>query len=430
MARIAIVGSGFAGYNCARHLERGLRPQEAEIVLITPLDYSLYTPLLPQVTAGVVQPRSIVAPLHRKLHRTRLLPGAATAVDLDARAVQVTRLSGSHTRVPFDVLVLAPGSMTRTFDIPGLAEHAHGLKTLSEAVYLRDKVMLQLELADASDDPHERAARCGFLVVGGGYTGAETAATLRLITGKAMRRFPGLDPGLLRWTLVDIAKQLMPELGSSLGDATQRVLQSRGVDVRLGVTVEKITADSAELTDGTTLPTMTVIWTAGVTPRPVVSSLGTELAKGRLVTGSDLQVPGHQGVFALGDAAAVPDLTREPGTVCGATAQHAERQGAMAAHNAIAALRGGRLATYRHEDLGMVVDLGGAQAAARPFGINLTGPLAQVVTRGYHLLTVPSGRAKTRVAGDWAMNALTGDDLIRLDFLRDSPGTVEVLERT
>ncbi|MFI6598262.1 NAD(P)/FAD-dependent oxidoreductase [Nonomuraea sp. NPDC050536] len=429
MARIAIVGSGFAGYGCARHLERALRPAEAEIVLITPMDYSLYTPLLPQVAAGVVQPRSIVAPLHRKLHRTKLLPGAARSVDLDAREVEVTKLCGDHVKVPFDVLVLCPGSMTRTFDIPGLAEHAHGLKTLSEAVYLRDRVMLQLELAASTDDKQERASRCSFLVVGGGYTGSETAACLQLLTSKAMRRFPELR-GLLRWTLVDVAAKLLPELGDHLGEATERILRKRGVDVRLGVTVDKISADSAELTDGTTLPTSTVIWAAGVTPRPVVSSLGTETAKSRLVVGTDLQVAGHPGVFALGDAAAVPDLTREQGAVCGATAQHATRQAETAARNAVATLRGTALSEYRHQDLGFVVDLGGLQATADPLGVKLSGPIAQLVTRGYHLLSAPSGRAKARVSGDWLINALTGDDLIRLDFLQDSSGTLAELERT
>lgn len=429
MTRIAIVGSGFGGYGCARQLERALRPAEAEIVLITPLDYSLYTPLLPQVAAGVVQPRSIVAPLHRKLHRTKLLPGAARGVDLDARTVEVTKLCGDHVKVPFDVLVLAPGSMTRTFDVPGLSEHAHGLKTLSEAVYLRDRVMLQLELAASTDNMQERASRCSFLVVGGGYTGSEAAGSLQLLTSKAMRRFPELR-GLLRWTLIDLADRLLPELGDHLGRATERILRERGVDVRLGLTVDKISADSAELSDGTTLPTSTVIWAAGVTPRPVVASLGTETAKGRLVVGADLQVPGRQGVFALGDAAAVPDLAREPGAVCGATAQHATRQAATVARNAVAALRGTPLSQYRHRDLGFVIDLGGLQATADPLGVNLTGPVAQLVTRGYHLLTVPSGRAKARVSGDWLVNALTGDDLIRLDFLLDSSGTLAELERT
>lgn len=428
MARIAIVGTGFGGYTCARYLERWLRPDEAEIVLITPKDYTLYLPLLPQVAAGVLQPRSIVTPLHQRLRRSKLLPGVAKGVDLDARTVEVLKINGDPVLVPFDVLVLAPGSMTRTFDIPGLTEHARGMKTLAEAVYLRDHTIAQLELAASTNDPEEQAARCSFVVVGAGYSGVETAATLQLVTRKAMARFPCLDPGLLRWTLVDIAPKVMPELGDVLGREATRLLEERGVDVRLRTTLEKVTEDSATLTDGTTLPSRTVIWTAGVTPRPVVTSLGTETVKGRLVVGADLQVPRHEGVFGIGDAAAVPDLTAEPGTMCAPSAQHASRQAVTVARNVVAALRGGPLREYRHRDLGLVVDLGGSDAVARPLGVSVKGPLAQLITRGYHLLTVPSARSRLRVSGDWLLDMMTGDDLIRLDFLKDSPGTLEELE--
>lgn len=428
MTRIAIVGTGFGGYTCARHLERRLRPGEAEIVLITPKDYTLYLPLLPQVAAGVLQPRSIVTPLHARLRRSMLLPGVALDVDLDGRAVNVLKIDGEPVRVPYDVLVLAPGSMTRKFDVPGLDEHVHGMKTLAEAVYLRDHAIAQLELAASTHDPEERAARCGFLVVGAGYSGVETAAALQLVTRRAMARFPHLDPGLLRWTLIDIAPKVMPELGPELGAAATRLLESRGVEVRLGVSLERVAEATATLTDGTRMPARTVIWTAGVTPRPVVSSLGTETVKGRLVVGADLRVPGCEGVFGLGDAAAVPDLTAGPGTPCAPTAQHAHRQAKVAAENVLAALRGGRMREYRHHDLGLVVDLGGSDAVARPFGLNLEGRAAQLVTRGYHLLTTPSGRSRLRVSGDWLLNMLAPDDLIRLDFLQDSPGTLDQLE--
>src|SRR5690606_24834891 len=213
-----------------------------------------------------------------------------------------------------------------------------------------------------------------------------------------------------------------------LGAAATRLLESRGVEVRLGVSLERVTEATATLTDGTRMPARTVIWTAGVTPRPVVSSLGTETVKGRLVVGADLRVPGCEGVFGLGDAAAVPDLTAGPGTPCAPTAQHAHRQAKVAAENVLAALRGGRMREYRHHDLGLVVDLGGSDAVARPFGLNLEGRAAQLVTRGYHLLTTPSGRSRLRVSGDWLLNMLAPDDLIRLDFLQDSPGTLEELE--
>ncbi|MFI6519639.1 NAD(P)/FAD-dependent oxidoreductase [Spirillospora sp. NPDC050679] len=420
--RIVIVGAGFAGYGVARRLERKLRPGQAQIKIISPAGYSLYQPLLPEVAAGVLDPRSIAGPLHRLLRRTQLVPGTACGVDLDARACEVELIDGKRVAVHYDRLVLAPGSVTRTFDIPGLKEHGHGMKNLAEAVYLRDHVIAQLELAVVARDPAERAARLGFLVVGGGYSGVETAANLQLLTAKALRRFPRLDPDLLNWTLVDMAPHLLPELGERLGEVALDKLRRRGVDIRLRTSVSRITADSVELTDGRTMPTRTVVWTAGVTPSPVVATLDRPTERGRLVVGADLCLPGHPEVFALGDAAAVPDLVSGDGAICPPTAQHATRQARVAAHNVIASLRGSSPRRYRHHDLGMVVDLGGDEAVARPLGIGLTGASAQAVTRAYHLLTVPGMRAKARVAGDWSLHAMAGDDLIRLGFLDTRTG--------
>ncbi|MQY08588.1 NAD(P)/FAD-dependent oxidoreductase [Actinomadura macrotermitis] len=415
--RIVIVGAGFAGYHLARRLERRLRPHQAHIRIIAPFGYTLYQPLLPEVAAGVLDPRSIAGPLHRLLKRTQLTAGKASGVDLAARRVEVTMIDGSTRTVPYDRLVLCPGSVTRTFDIPGLTEHAHGMKNLAEAVYLRDHVIAQLELASTAQDPAERAARLGFLVVGGGYSGVETAANLQLLTVKAMREFPRLDPALLSWTLVDVAPRLLPELGERLGAVALRKLTHRGLDIRLGVSLRELTADTATLTDGKVLPCRTAIWTAGVTPAPVVATLDAPTTKGRLVVGADLRLAGHPEVYALGDAAAVPDLVKGDGAICAPTAQHATRQARVAADNVLASLRGGEPRVYRHQDLGMVVDLGGSQAVARPLGISLTGVPAQAVTRGYHLATVPSLRARSRVLGDWLLHNVAGDDLIRLGFL-------------
>ncbi|TDD95855.1 NAD(P)/FAD-dependent oxidoreductase [Actinomadura rubrisoli] len=428
--RIVIVGAGFAGYNTARVLERLLRPAKAEIVLISPFGYTLYQPLLPQVAGGVLDPRSIAGPLHRLLRRTQLIPGKATGADLGERTVEVTKIDGRTVALRYDRLVLAAGSVTRSLDIPGLREHAHGMKNLAEAVYLRDHVIAQLELASASMDASERAARLGFLVVGGGYSGVETCANLQLLTTKALRRFPRLDPALLSWTLIDVAPKLLPELGERLGAVAQRRLSHRGVDIRLKTSIERLDADRVRLTDGSTLPCRTAIWTAGVTPSPVVAALDLPADRGRLVVGADLRLAGHPEVYALGDAAAVPDLAKGDGAVCPPTAQHAIRQAKVAAHNVAASLHGRDARPYRHRDLGMVVDLGGVQAVARPFGVELTGVPAQLVTRGYHLLTTPSVQARARVAGDWLLHAVAGDDLIRLGLFDTRTGSLADLEHS
>ncbi|BFV55016.1 NAD(P)/FAD-dependent oxidoreductase [Kitasatospora sp. CMC57] len=380
--RILIVGGGFAGLACARRLERRLRPDEAELTLVTPDSYQLYLPLLPQVAAGVVTPQSVAVSLRRLLRRTRVLPGSAVGIDPEAKICVVRKITDEVANEPYDLIVLTPGSVTRTFDIPGLAEQARGMKTLAEAAYVRDHVIAQLDLASAATDPAERVSRLRFVVVGGGYAGTETAACLQRITSAAARRYPRLDPGLIQWHLVDVADRLMPELGDRLGRRALEVLRGRGIDVSLGASVVRVDAETVTLTDGRELGCRTLIWTAGVAASPLVAGLGADTRAGRLAVTPELTVPGLDGVFALGDAAAVPDLSKpQADAICPPTAQHAGRQGKVAADNLVATVRGYALTPYRHRDLGLVVDLGGADAVSKPLGIELSGAAAQLVTQ-------------------------------------------------
>ncbi len=431
--RIVVVGAGFAGLECVKRLEKHLRTEidrgDLEVVLVAPNDYMLYLPLLPQVAAGVITSQAVTVPLPRAVKRAHRLPGTVVGVDLEHSSCIVRKISGDVVDLPYDRLVLAPGSVTRKFDIPGLDEHALGMKNLAEAAYLRDHVLSQLELANASTDDAERAARCQFVVVGGGYAGTETAACLQLLTESALKRFPRLDPGLVRWTLVDIAPRLMPELGRRLGEQALDLLRRRGIEIKLETGVEEVTEAEVTLTDGTTLPTRTLVWTAGVTSSPLVKNLGVELVRGRVKVGADMQLPGHDGVFALGDCAAVPDLTqKDPEAICPPTAQHASRMASTVADNVIASLRGRPLTKYKHHDLGLVVDLGGTQAVAHPLGLELKGAVAQVVTRGYHLFALPLTRTRMRVVANWILHLFGGDDFIRIGFLSGRKGTVEDFE--
>ncbi|KNB50874.1 NAD(P)/FAD-dependent oxidoreductase [Streptomyces caatingaensis] len=428
--RILVVGGGFAGVACARRLERRLRPGEARITLTAPFDYQLYLPLLPQVASGVLTPQSVAVSLRRSLRRTRVVPGGAIGVDTKARVCVIRKINGAVLDEPYDVLVLAPGSVTRTFDIPGLTDHALGMKTLAEAAYLRDHVIAQLDLADASTDAAERAARLRFVVVGGGYAGTETAACLQRLTTAAARRYPRLDAGRIRWHVVDVASRLMPELGDRLGTEALRTLRRRGVEVSLGTSVERVERDRVRLTDGRELPCRTLVWTAGVAASPLVGTLGTDTVKGRLVVTDRMTVPGLDGVFALGDAAAVPDVTKGDGAVCPPTAQHALRQGKVAADNVVARLHGHPLRPYAHKDLGLVVDLGGTDAVSRPLGVQLTGLPAQAVARGYHLMALRTGVAKVRTATNWLLNAVAGDDYVRTGFQSRRRATLRDFEFT
>jgi NADH dehydrogenase len=374
-ARIVIVGAGFAGFHAARRLSRSTRGA-AEIMLVNPTDYFLYLPLLPEVAGGVLDPRRVTVSLIATLRGVRLVLGEAVHVDIGRRLVHYVDPEGDPGEVGYDRLVVAVGSVNKLLPIPGVAEHAHGFRGVPEALFLRDHLTRQLELAAATDDADERAARC--------------------------------------WLLLDLATRLLPELDRRLSRSAERVLRRRGVDVRLRTSVKAATPGGVHLTDGEFVPARSLVWCVGVRPDPLVEDLGLPTEKGRLVVDEYLTVPGYPEIFACGDAAAVPDLTR-PGRTTPMTAQHAMRQGTLTARNLAASYGHGRPRPYRHHDLGFVVDLGGAQAAANPLGVPLSGPVAKSVTRGYHLLAVPANR--TRIASEWVLDAALGRQSVQLGLV-------------
>nr|QIY74540.1 NAD(P)/FAD-dependent oxidoreductase [Streptomyces sp. RLB1-33] len=412
--RIVIVGAGFAGYRTARTLAR-LTRHKADITLLNPTDYFLYLPLLPQVAVGVLEPRRVTVSLPGTLPHVRLVLGEADGIDLDARTVRYTDPESEPGTLTYDRLVLAVGGVNKLLPVPGVAEYAHGFRGLPEALYLRDHVTRQVELAAASDDPKTCAARCTFVVVGAGYTGTEVAAQGQLFTDALVRKQPLREGKRPRWLLLDVAPRVLPELDERLSRAADRVLRRRGVDVRAATSVEEATPSGVRLSDGEFVDTRTLAWCVGVRPDPLVEALGQPLERGRLLVDPYLQVPGRPEVFACGDAAAVPDLER-PGQYTPMTAQHAWRHGRVAGRNVAASLGIGSRRAYRHRDLGFTVDLGGAQAAANPLGIPLSGPLAGAVTRGYHLAAMPGNRV--RVAADWLLDAVLPRQAVQLGLVR------------
>lgn len=422
--RIVIIGAGFAGYYAARTLSRKLRGA-AEIVLVNPNDYFLYLPLLPEVSAGVLEPRRVSVSLAGTLPRVRLVLGQVDGVDLNARRVGYTDPEGRRGELDYDRLILSVGSVNKLLPIPGVTEHAHGFRGMPEALYLRDHVNRQIALAASAEDPDERAARRTFVVVGAGYTGTEVAAHGKMFTdaldrqhrrsrrrGRAGREPKEQPP---RWMLLDIAPRVLPELDRRLSKTADRVLRRRGVDVRTEASVEEAGSRGVRLNSGERIDTRSLIWCVGVRPDPLVKQLGLKTERGRLVVDEYLAVPGYPEVLACGDAAAVPDLTR-PGRPTPMTAQHAARQGKAAARNIAADLGRGTRRPYKHHDLGFIVDLGGLQAAANPLRIPLAGPLANLVTRGYHLANMPGNRV--RVAADWLLDALLPRQAVQLGLVR------------
>jgi NADH dehydrogenase len=414
--RVVIAGTGFAGFHAARRLER-LAKGRLEVVVVNPTDYFLYLPLLPEVAAGILDPRTVAAPLAATGRRVRHVLGGVADIDTGGRQLIVSDPEGNRRTVGYDQLVIALGSVNKLLPIPGVADHAHGFRSLAEAMYLRDHLLRQIELADLSADRAERDARCTFVVAGAGYTGTEVAAHLQLLSRVAARRRAGLAGQRLRWILVDLAPRIMPELDPRLSATATKVLSGRGIEIRTGTSVEQATADGVRLSDGEFVPTRSLIWCVGVRPDPMVARLGLPLQRGRLTVDEYLTVPGHPEIHACGDAAAVPDLTR-PGSVTAMTAQHAQRQGNLAAENIAAScgLGGRTRRPYRHHDLGFVVDLGGVKAAADPLGVRLSGLPAKAVTRGYHLLAMPANR--TRIATGWALDAVFPRQLVQLGLVR------------
>ena len=395
MTSVVVVGSGFTGFECARQLARKMRRHakatgtSVDITIISPVDYMLYTPLLPDVAGGLVDARFVAIPLANALHGVQAIRGRVDDVDFDGRTVTFTDPEERVRSLKWDRLVLTPGSVTRLFDIPGLAEHARGLKSTAEALYLRDHVLEQLELADVDDDAGRAQARRTVVVVGASYSGTELAVQLRALADSAAKQMD-FDPSEVKFVLLDLAEQVMPEVGEKLGAAAQRVLKSRGIDVRLGVTLSEVHPEHVVLSDDSLIRTHTVAWVTGVTGAPLIEKLGLPTERGRLKVTTELQVPGHPDVFGAGDAAAVPDVT-QPGQITPPTAQHATRQGKALARNIAASLGYGKAKPYKHRNMGLVVDLGPRYAVANPLNVQLSGFPAKVVTRAYHIYAIPRG---------------------------------------
>jgi NADH dehydrogenase len=411
------------GRPAPRGMPSRLAGTTTEIVVINSTDYFLYLPLLPQVAGGLVEPGHVRVSLPRRLRKTRFVLGTVKHVDSRHKTVSWEGPEGAAGQCGYDRLILTAGSVNKLLPIPGVADYAHGFRSVAEAAYLRDHVIRQLELAAVAADPAERSARCTFVVVGSGYTGTEVAAQGQLLTTRLARQLPGLSGQEIRWLLLDLAPRVLDGLDRRLSKTTERVLRRRGVEVLTGVSIATAGDGYVQLTTGDKVATRSLIWCVGVRPDPLMEGLDLATNKGRLVVDEYMAVPGADCIYACGDCAAVPDLTR-PGQVCGMTAQHAERQGKLVARNVAASLGKGTARPYKHRDLGFVVDLGGLSAAANPLRVPLSGPPANLVTRGYHLTVMPGNRM--RVLTDWTLNGITSPEPTSLSAIDAPPVPLDV----
>ncbi|MER8040704.1 NAD(P)/FAD-dependent oxidoreductase [Streptomyces hydrogenans] len=427
-ARILVVGGGYVGMYTALRLQRQLRAEladgTAEITVVTPDPYMTYQPFLPEAAAGSLSPRHVVVPLRRVLDRCRLLIGEAESVDHAKRTAIVTTLATDEegagpVALTYDELVLAPGSVSRTLPVPGLAEHGIGFKTVEEAIGLRNHVLEQLDIASSTRDPALRDAALTFVFVGGGYAGVEALAELEDMARYATRYYHNVKPEDLRWVLVEAAGRILPEVGEEMGRYAIRELRGRNVDVRLDTRLDSCEDRVAVLSDGTRLPTRTVVWTAGVKPAPVLAA--TDLPRderGRIRCTAHLAVADTPHAWAAGDAAAVPDVTAaEPGTPCAPNAQHAVRQAKVLAENLAASLRGRPLKEYAHAYAGSVASLGLHKGVAHVYGRKLKGYPAWLMHRAYHLSRMPTANRKARVLAEWTLSGLFKREIVSLGSL-------------
>ena len=371
----------------ARHLERLLPKQSARMTLVNDVNFMLYTPFLPEAAAGTLEPRHVVTPLRDILHRANLRLGVLDEHDPEARTVGVRSQTGEHDTLPYDQLVLAPGSISRFLPIPGLSEHAVGFKSLADAIYLRNHVIETLELANATEDHALRDEMLTYVFVGGGYSGLEALAELQDFAADAMQHYPRARLHGMRWVLVEAQDRVLPEVDAELADYALRELRSRGIDIKLSTMLSEVTATSATLSTGETLPTRTCVWTAGVAPHPSLRKLSVPLdERGKVKVDNELRVEGMSGVWALGDCAAVPDVK---GGFSPPTAQHAVREAPVVANNIAAELGIGTKKSFDYKGGAAFVNLGRYKAVGKIGDRTFRGFPAWWMARTYHMSQIP-----------------------------------------
>ena len=423
--RILVVGAGHVGLYAALRLSSKLRRGEAEVIVVDPQPHMTYQPFLPEVSAGNISPRHSVVPLRRELRRCHVLAGHVTRIEHARRVAYVQPIIGPAREVAYDHVVVAPGSVSRTLPIPGLREQAVGFKTIGEAIYLRNKVLERLDVAATTTDKATRAAALTFVFIGGGYAGIEALAELEDMARDALRYYPELDADEMHWVLVEATQRILPEVDPDMGAYTVKELLRRRLDIRLGTRLESCVGGLVRLSDGDSFQADTIVWTAGVKPHPMVRDTDLPLdEKGRIRCLATLQVVDADGqvvpgAWSAGDTAAVPDLTKEPGALCGPSAQHAVRQAARLAGNLVGVLRGRAPVEYRHKYAGSVASLGLHKGVAQVYGIKLKGFPAWFMHRTYHLSRIPSLNRKVRVVIDWTLALFFRREVVALGELHD-----------
>jgi NADH dehydrogenase len=419
--RVLILGGGFAGVLTAQALERRLRRRtDVEIWLCSRDNFMLFTPLLPEVCSGVLEPRHVVTSLRGMLKRPSswCITAEAREIDLDGKVVSVLGGDGDMHRLHYDTLVLALGGVTHTFGIPGIEEHTVGMKSLADAFSLRNRMIEILERADLEEDADERRAQLTFVVGGGGFSGVETAGEVEDFVRRVRKRyFAKIRPDEISAKLVELRDRILPEMPAEMGDYARRQLQRRGFEVLTSTPIKEVRENEVILGDGDAqraIPTRTVIWTGGVRPAPLVAESGIEVDKAGRAVVRPTMATSREGVFAIGDCAVIPNVDDPEGRPHAPTAQNAVREAKALARNIVAHIDGDAMQPFRYRTLGQLASIGRRTGVGVVFGVHVRGLIAWFMWRGYYWSRTPGFSTKIRVGIDWLLAALFGSDPVQL----------------
>ena len=417
--RILILGGGFAGAYAASRLEKHLvHMPGVEILLVAKENFVLFTPMLHEVAGSDVGVTHVVQPLRKMLRHTQVVIAEIETIDLSRKTVHIVpRDLAQAFDLTYDQLVLTLGSITNFYRTPGIEDHALTMKTLGDAIVLRNRVIEALDVADNHPDPTERKRMLTVVVTGGGFAGVETVGAVNDLLREAMKFYKNLKQDMLRIVLVEASGAILPELGESLGRYAEEKLKRRGVEVHLKTAVAGYDGKEVVLSDGTKIATRMVVWTAGVTPPPLLSHLPCTVQRGHILADEYLRVPGWPGVWALGDCAFVPDLFN-PGKFCPPTAQHATRQATVLANNIVAAMSGRAPRPFKFKTLGLLATIGRRTGVAEILGMRFSGIIAWCLWRAIYLSKLPGLQKKVRVALDWTLDLFFSKDIVELPTLR------------
>lgn len=410
--RVMILGGGFGGVYAALEVQKYARSHpDVELTLVARENFFLFTPMLPQAATSSVDVGHIVVNLRRIVPRARVLEAEIRSVDLNARTVTIVHAGGSEHVLQWDYLLLAVGGEQNFFGLPGVAKHALTIRTLADAIVLRDRAIDMLERAELEDDAAIRRRLLTFVVAGAGFAGIETAAELDLYIRTAAKTYRNVKPSEVTTYVVELRDRILPELSVQLAQWTQTTLEKRGIKFRLGTAVAAADADGVSFGDGTRIDTNVFVWTGGVGANPLVA--GMPVAQhGRVHVDANLEVWGYPRVWAVGDCATV--MPPQGGAPYPPTAQHALREGIRAGRNIVAVLKGKRQKSFAYTMVGQMAHLGQHQAVAMLGGLKISGFPAWWLWRTYYLFRIPTLERKIRVAIDWTLDLLFSRDTAKI----------------